>query len=264
MLAGIRTPSARALLTLAAVLTVVYGCSTSPAPVGPVVVPVDVKDDGASAGSVRLAWRPSGADPGTEGGGAEIGYTRYSGSTVQTLQSWERVVVGGTIADGPQRLRHEVDIRSLDLVYTYTFVISRERFFASASKRPVELTMFVGLEKLRFGLDSEGNGVGTPHLNREVDVRGLFAGAAPRLHFSERVSLDARLSLAYLNERGSYLGGSDVQKRGTELTLAFRPIKHLELRGGYFWTRVEMTEMLDDSKVSASLRGPFLGVDLKL
>lgn len=262
-LAAIRRSSAGILLPSVAALTLVSGCiSTTEAPEGPVLVPVTVDDDAASARSARIAWRPGAGAVTARGGGIEADYTRYRGSSFQTLQNLERVVVGGTIADGPQRLQHEVDLRYVHLAGTYTLTFDPDKLFKGVSARPFEMMMFAGLARLQFAIDSQGDAPGQPRLGRESDLRGMVLGLAPRLHIGEQVAIDARVAQAYLSEGGGYLGRSDVQQRSTELALAFRPIRHVELRGGYFWMHAEMPETFDDSTVSTSQRGLFLGLSL--
>ena len=245
-----------------AALTLVSGCisTTETTPSGPVLVPVTVDDDAASARSVRIAWRPGAGSATAQGGGIEADYTRYRGSSFQTLQSWERVVVGGTIADGPQRLQHEVDLRYVHLVGTYTLILNQDKLFKGLSARPLEMTMFAGLARLQFAIDSLGNALGQPRLGRESDLRGMVLGLTPRLYIGDQVAIDVRFAQAYLGEGGGYTGRADVYQRTTELALAFRPIRHVELRGGYFWMKAEMPETFDDSTVSTSQRGLFLGL----
>ncbi len=249
-------------LGLVAASALVSGCALfePPPPTGPVTVPVVVDDTSASAGSVRLTWRTRDRESKRDGGGLELDYSRYRGAYTQPLRSWERVVIGGAFADGPQGVRHDVDLRYLHLVYTYTFSVGEDRVFKGVLTRPLEVVAFAGLGRSQFAIHSQSEAPGTPLLGRETDLGGLVVGAAPRVYFTDSLASEARFAIAYLGKRED--DSSLVERNSAELALVYRPVRYVELRGGYFWMRAEMAEIQNESKVSAKLRGSFLGLAL--
>jgi hypothetical protein len=237
---------------LAAVLS---ACAT-----GPQYVPVDIRDTGASAVSVRAEWHPRTQTTGSGGmevkDGIEAQYVRMKGSDDQTLQTGQTLSIGGQSITGPTLVSHRLDISYAHIAYGGT---------APVLSPDLELDAFMGAGRVDFDLRSS---VTTPApltlRAKEVDY-GLSMGLGVRWWFITSIGVEGRLIILTQNPLsffgGTFGEGGQTDMLASELALVVRPGKHVALRGGY--ATMDLTpEKSSGSSLDFGLRGPFLGLGI--
>jgi len=237
---------------LIALLAGASGCTTEPP------VPIVIDDNDASARMVRIAWRPDSSEAGRKEGGLDIEYAQHRGASDQVLNSGQRMVLGASVATGPQMMRHQAETRYAHVAYSHVIPVLEGVFPAGT----LEFDVLVGLARYRYGISSQGDAPATPLLARGVYSTGVMLGYGPRWNFTERTALEARVTKTVDDPIGALF--SDAKDRsGFDIALVLRPVRQVSLRAGYSRVRIETPEVYGESNISMDLRGPYLGLALQ-
>jgi len=205
-------------------------------------VPIDISDDEASALDARSIWRFGSR----QDHGVEVDFAQQRGSSSSSLGAGSRVMVGSQVINGPQTLHNEATVRSFHVAYNYLI----------APSSPVEAEAFAGVGRMELKLLAQGSAPGAQISSTLGGGIGVI-GIGPRWKLREQLALEGRLTWM-----GRVSSGPEYEKQSIDLALAYRPVKQMTLRAGYFWLKATVEHDSNDSDVSVWLRGPFLGVTL--
>lgn len=204
--------------------------------------PLEVRDDGQTAASVRAVWR---LDP-NRGHGIEMDYAQQRGRDTSALGAGERLQLGSAVINGPESLRNEATVRSFHVAYNYLI----------PSSGALEAEVFGGVGQMELKLRAQGSAPGA-QINRTLGGVAIVGGIGPRLKLSPQFALEGRLSLL-----AGTSTAKDYDKTSFDMALAYRPIRQMTLRAGYVWIKASVEHEFADSDIAARLRGPYLGLTL--
>jgi hypothetical protein len=234
--------------------------------------PIDVRDDDATALSMRITWYPrkQPVEPRNEGApssattveaGFEIQHTRMKGADTQTLSAGETMSLTSRQVTGPQVVRHRVDLNYTHIAYSATTKFP-------GNPPSFELDAFIGIGQVDFRLHSDASVDGPDALGAHLVHTGMPMGVGLRWWFVEKSALEGRLllftgnPLIYLAAGAGFGNGSQTDLWQAELVWVFAPIKYLAIRAGFATLDYTPKKRSGESIIESRLSGPFLGLAL--
>lgn len=247
----------RAALSLIAGIAVVLAACGA----GQQYVPVDIRDNSASAVSVRAEWHFRSQSTGTLGDvedGIEVQYLRMKGNDDQELVAGQLLSIGGQSVLGPRQVSHSIDISYAHVAYGGT---------ARGLLPGFELDVFMGAGGVEYDLRSSVTTSVPLTLHTKETDYGLTMGLGLRWWFIRSAAVEGRLIIMTQNPLvffgGGFGDGAQTDMLAGELAFVLRPVEHVALRAGY--AMMSLTpEKSSGSPLDFNLRGPFLGIGFSL
>jgi len=240
------------LLMTTVALPLLAGCLAN------ATAPININDSSAQFYSARAKWQPrSNANDafGQSRDGVEFQYTKTAGLSDQSLATGEVMSVGGNSVIGPQQISHRADISYAHLAYSGT---------AYMEKYPAEMDAFIGLGQVSYSLRSDVTTAPLVLQSSQTDY-ALTMGMGLRWRFLDNASAEGRVVLLTQNPFSYFLGtygkGKQTDMIQGELTLVYKPVKSVVLRGGYAWMSL-VPEKTAESPLDFRLRGPLVGMEV--
>ena len=193
---------------------------------------------------MRVAIMPGSAEPPSQprsGFAFELGLSKVSGSSTQSLPAGERVNVDGAAITGPAQLANDADARFIDALV---------RFRAGGS---VESRL--GLELLA-GLSQANLSFRAGSLSKSQSAVQLAFGIGGLVRLGPNSMLHARYT--------SGVNGDPDELKASRLELAFVQsfARNFAVRAGYGLWNVVRTPPAPGSEMRMRVSGPMLGLDL--
>lgn len=201
--------------------------------------PVELREDGVTAVSVRVLHRLGGGP-----GGLEAEYTGLRAEGRQFVGSFSDVTLAGRTITGPAQLDHRVNMHHAHLVYN-------RRLFTGS---PVQMEWFAGAAAHRLAWSTSTPG--QPGLQAIRNWGGATGGVTGVLVFSPALELQLRYSGAVSVERVT------ASRDAVELALAWAPVPPLQLRLGFAQNTSYYELNNGDSDLRLRTRGPYLGLQV--
>ena len=207
---------------------------------------IDVDDHSAFIPSARISVplsRQTEAPSEPQNGHAiEIGYTRVTGSSSQSLAAGqESITFGGRTFNAPRDLRYELEYRHAEVHYRF------RRFLATSPNLGIEALGGLVNSQLKLSASSQGLGA-----SDKFSSGGIAGGIGAIWKFNPGTSLQTRYSIFV---------ASDTRGNRAELFAVQALARNASIRGGYTWWYVR-AEPLDASDVAVRFRGPAVSLDV--
>lgn len=172
----------------------------------------------------------------------KIRVTKTSGEFNQDLADGKIVDFENFQLTGPDQVMSKTELTMASISYGRVDKVLREKFFMSA---------FVGVSRTNFKIDmNSASGPTTDVRNKTFEVYvdlGIYREVLPYLNAGLSAAFSRNPSLTGVTE--------------WDVSLAFRPIKHMEIIGGYRWFKYDYFTTDFDSGIIVELKGPFIGLD---
>jgi hypothetical protein len=230
----------RALAPLAALAAcLAAGCSTTS-------TTIDIGDHRAFVPSARLSIGPASDTPSEPkpGSAFELGVSRASGGSTQSLSAGQQVQLAEQSYNGPRMMTNEIDATLLDAA-------ARLRSFDATQRVGFELLLGFGYADLNVSVSS-----GARRNSDHYNSLGVLFGVGVIARLRPGTSAQARLSLfraADLTE--------ETEVNRLDLAVVQALGRNAALRAGWAFWAIDATRS-GHSDVSARLSGPALGLDI--
>lgn len=208
---------------------------------------IDADDHSAFVPSARISIplsRQTEAPSEPQNGHAlEIGYTRATGSSAQSLAAGqEPISFGARTFDAPRELRYEFEYRHAEVHYRF------RRFLGTSPNLGIEaLGGFVN-SQLKLSASSPGLGA-----SDKFSSGGVAGGIGAIWKLNPATSLQTRYSIFVASETR----GNRVELFGVQALAA-----NASIRGGYTWWYVRAEPLSPGSDVAVRFRGPAVSLDV--
>ncbi len=220
------------LLVLAAAITMLPACSSTN------VVNLEGSDS-TSFTELRTSFPLSRKD---ETERIKIRVTKTNGDFNQDVADGKIVDLENFQLTGPDQVTSVSELTMASISYGRVDKVLREKFFMSA---------FVGVSRTNFKIDmASASGLSTDVRNKTFEVYvdlGIYREILPYLNAGLFAAFSRNPSLTGITE--------------WDVSLSFRPMKYMEIIGGYRWFKYDYFTTEYDSGIIVELKGPFIGLD---
>jgi hypothetical protein len=213
--------------------------------VSPILDPIRVTDDDATARSASMIIRPSAMATRRSQGGVEFNYERYRGHDEQQILVDHYVQTDDGQMFGPQIVDNTADSESGRVAYNHLFKFGS--YF--------ELEPSLGITYERALVHVKSRIQESRIITTEDNDFGVGLNIVPRFRANQYFAIEGKVGLV------ADAGGDGSATCHVALELS--PIANIALRGGYYW-RIQDIDLADtQSDVEINFEGPLASVTLR-